>query len=139
MPVPYAAAHLRAGKSLWATLIARECKDTSAAKPDLPTIVKRLQQLQKAAEAAGRVEPLLRTAKQLRCISRFVRSAAPFEQLTDDEMLNVARSIVMVKTGAGERVVAEGSVGSAFFIVLAGEFSVFQQAVTESPYHQCAL
>jgi hypothetical protein len=137
--VPYATPHFRSGKSLWAALVMRASNDANATQPDLPTIVKRLQQLQRTAETAGRVEPLLRTIKQLRCISRYVRSAAPFAELSDDEMLNVARSIVMVKTEAGERVVAEGSVGSAFFIVLAGEFSVFQQAVTESPYHQCAL
>jgi hypothetical protein len=137
--VPYiSTSQLQNKQSLWSSICAHEGFNGSPDKLDIAATIKRLQHFQEAAEAAGRIERLLRTPKQLRAMTRYVRTAVPFETFTDEQMLNVARSIDMVKTELGQRLVQEGTVGSAFFVVLAGTFGVYQKNTSPSPYHTYA-
>lgn len=141
-PLPYGAPHGLARPSLLEALRAEEARAGAGGGgeegADAATLLHRLQNLQACAEAAGRVEPLLRSPKHLRALCRYVRAAAPFTDLPDAALTNVARSIVMLRTAAGERVVREGDAGSAFFVVLAGTFAVYQRHATNSPYDTCA-
>jgi CRP-like cAMP-binding protein len=99
--------------------------------------MKKIQQ--KRAEAAMRVDPLNRTPEQLQHIAQYVQGATPCQDMNAPDVLKVARAIVLVRTTANEVVVKEGALGSAFFVVLAGEFAVWQKRVSESPYNECAL
>lgn len=106
---------------------------------DLLDLTRRLSSLQRAAEAAGRVEPLLRTPRQLRAIWAYIGAAAPLAGMSPAQQLNVARAVVMIRTRRGEVVVQEGSLGSFFYVVLAGAYAVWQQAAAgASPYGKCA-
>ena len=140
-PVPYSSELGRSEPTLWEALCAAEGQGDKPAPDaaDAAALLQRLQHVQAGAEAAGRVEPLQRTPKQLRALCRYVRAAAPFASLSEAALINVARSIVMVRTVTSERVVREGDAGSAFFVVLAGTFAVYQRHAQSSPYNTCAL
>lgn len=69
---------------------------------------------------------------------RYVRAAAPCENMSDEQMLNIARSFTVTKTKLHERIVKEGSVGSALFIVVSGQFGVYQKTANASSYDECA-
>jgi hypothetical protein len=73
-----------------------------------------------------------------RAIIRYLRAALPFTGFSGEQLLNVARSIDMVKTEPGQHLVQEGTVGCAFFVVLAGTFGVYQKHALTSPYNSCA-
>ena len=106
--------------------------------PGLLDLTRRLSSLQRAAEAAGRTEPLLRTQRQLRAIWAYIGAAPPLAGLTPSQQLSVARSVVMIRTRRGEVVVREGSLGSFFYVVLAGAYAVWQRAAAgASPYNRC--
>jgi hypothetical protein len=103
------------------------------------TVVRMMKRRQKCAEAAVRVDPLNRTPEQLQHIAQYVQGATPFQDMLAPDLLKVARAIVLVRTTANEVVVKEGALGSAFFVVLAGEFAVWQRCASESPYNECVL
>jgi hypothetical protein len=102
-------------------------------------VVRMTKRRQKCAEAAVRVDPLNRTPEQLQHIAQYVKGATPFQDMLAPDLLKVARAIVLVRTTANEVVVKEGALGSAFFVVLAGEFAVWQRCASESPYNECVL
>lgn len=133
-------AHFRSDKSVWAAFVAEEAPLSATSKePAIAALLKRMQLIHRAAEAAGRVDPLMRNMKQLRAIGRYIAPAPPFSDMAEGQMVQLARAAVLVRTQAGERVVAEGKVGSAVFFVLSGEFSVFQQSASSSPFGMCVL
>ena len=128
---------MKSDASLWTELVKAQ---GGCSQADVLSTIRRMQQLQRCAEAAGRVEPLQRSAKQLQAIIQYVGAAAPFRGMSADQLANIARSVDLIHTTYEERIVTEGTVGSAFFVVLAGEYSVYQHAVLEaqSRYAKCA-
>jgi hypothetical protein len=140
LAVADAAQYMKSDASLWTKLLADERARAGGAEPDMPAVVRHMQALQRAAEAAARAEPLQRTPKQLRALVAYVGAAAPFEGMAEAAMLNVARCIALVRTGPQERIIAQGSAGSAFYVVLAGEYSVYQAGVSaeQSRFGLCA-
>lgn len=99
----------------------------------MSAITRRLQQMQHAAEAAGRVDPLMRTPRQLKAIWSYISGAAPLQDLTEAQQLNICRSIAMTKTTKNQLVVKEGSLGGSFYVVLAGAYSVWQLDKMDGP------
>jgi hypothetical protein len=118
----------------------------SADKPDtgqkstfICNVTRRLQHLQHVAEAAGRVDPLMRTPRQLKSIWTYIAGAAPLQDLSESQQTGVARAFVMIKTTRNQIVVKEGSLGGYFFVVLAGNYSVWQLSkADEPPLEECA-
>ena len=128
---------LRNKASLWAAMLAQHQQKTAGGALDISATVRQLQTLQHNAEAAAKVQPCARDPKQLKAIIKYVCAAAPFAAMSDEQMLNIARSFLVTKTKMNERIVREGTVGGALFIVISGQFAVYQRTAATSSYDEC--
>lgn len=77
--------------------------------------------------SAGNAQPGERAPNQVDVIARFISGAVPFRDFSPAQMRSVATAMHSISSTRGQLIVREGSTGAHFFVVVRGEYGVYQK------------